>query len=300
MQPLEKMGKLGSLSYCRTALLATLTLLSFSAWAQPGPEWAHAYDLYQATNYEGSLAVLSSPSPNDAAALQLKGQNHFMMGDYKQASEALESACNLTPHSSVCWNWLGRAYGRRAETGNPITAPGNASKARQYFERAVQLDPANREAAGDLFDYYLEAPGFLGGGEQKAEALAAKMAGRDAAEAHYYRALIAERHKQYDTAEQHFRTALEIAPKQVGHLINLASFLAVRGRHKESDALFEEAAKIAPANPRVPFERASAYIKTMRNLGEARRLLQEYMRSPLTPNDPPKTEAEALLKKIGA
>ena len=35
------------------------------------------------------------------------------------------------------------------------------------FERAVALDPANREAVGDLFDYYLGAPGFLGGGANK-------------------------------------------------------------------------------------------------------------------------------------
>jgi hypothetical protein len=34
----------------------------------------------------------------------------------------------------------------------------------------VALDPANREAVGDLFDYYLGAPGFLG--SNKAESLA--------------------------------------------------------------------------------------------------------------------------------
>ena len=45
-----------------------------------------------------------------------------------------------------------------------FTATGLASKARQNFERAVQLDPQNREALSDLFEYYLEAPGFLGGG----------------------------------------------------------------------------------------------------------------------------------------
>ena len=28
----------------------------------------------------------------------------------------------------------------------------------------MELDPKNQEAVNDLFDYYLEAPGFLGGG----------------------------------------------------------------------------------------------------------------------------------------
>ena len=34
----------------------------------------------------------------------------------------------------------------------------------------MQLDPHNGEATGDLFDYYLNAPGMLGGGLDKAAA----------------------------------------------------------------------------------------------------------------------------------
>ena len=65
--------------------------------------------------------------------------------------------------------WLGRAYGRRAEISlQLITAPGFATKARQYFERSAQLNPYNLDAQSDLFEYYLEAPGFLGGGFDKA------------------------------------------------------------------------------------------------------------------------------------
>ena len=130
------------------------------------------------------------------------------------------------------------------------------------FERAVALDPANREAVGDLFDYYLGAPGFLGGGANKAEALAAKVAQRDPAEGHYYQAQLDEHRKEYDSAEQHLRTAVELAPRQVGRVIDLAKYLASAGRTKESDALFEQAERIAPENPRVIFERASAYVKS--------------------------------------
>jgi tetratricopeptide (TPR) repeat protein len=168
------------------------------------------------------------------------------------------------------------------------------------FEKAVALDPANRDALSDLFDYYLEAPGFLGGGADKAEALAAKVAQKDPAEGHYYQAQLAQRRKQYDSAEQHLRTALELAPRQAGRLIDLAKFLSMRGSNKESDALFDEAARIAPESPHLLFERAQAYVKANRNLDEARRLLQRYLQSPLTPNDPPKSEAQALLRKLGA
>jgi tetratricopeptide (TPR) repeat protein len=281
----------------RTAFL--LLILASAGWAE-SVEWTHARELYQRTRYEESLAVLVALHGKDASTLQLIGQNYFMLGEYKKATDFLERAVAAAPNSSACFLWLGRAYGRRAETSSPFTAPGYASKARQMFERAVALDPSNREALGDLFDYYLEAPGFLGGGEGKAEALAAKVAQRDPAEGLYYQAQLEDRRKQYDSAEQHLRRAVELAPRQAGRVIDLAKFLSTRGRTRESDALFEQAAKIAPESPQVLFERAQAYIKSGRNLDEARKLLERYLRSPLTPNDPPRSEAEALLKKIGA
>ena len=82
--------------------------------------------------------------------------------------------------------------------------------------------------------------------------------------------------------------------------IALAKYLSAHGRNKESDALFDQAEKIAPQDPYVIYERASAYVKGGRNLDEARRLLRRYLEAPTTPNDPPKSEAESLLRKIGA
>ena len=263
-------------------------------------EWAHAYDLYQRTNYEASIAILAGLPQADAATLQLAGQNHYMLGDYKKATESLEKAVALAPVRPETLHWLGRAYGRRAETSSVFTAPGFASKARQMFERAVAADPSNRDAVGDLFDYYLEAPGFLGGGENKAAALAEVVAKMEPAEGHYYLAQLDLRRKQFDSAEQHLRSALEIAPRQVGRFLDLATFLGNRGRDRESEALFEEAARLTPGDPKILFGRAKLYIQENRNLSEARKLLERYLQSPLTPNDPPRQEAQALLKKIGA
>jgi Tfp pilus assembly protein PilF len=221
-----------------------------------------------------------------------------MLGEYKKATESLEKAVALAPDDPQCVLWLGRAYGRRAETSNPFSAPGYATRARQMFERAVALDPSNKEASGDLFDFYLDAPGFLGGGHNKAEALAARVSQTDPAEGLYLQAQIDDRHNQYDSAEQKLRKALEIAPTQPGHFLELAKFLATRGRISESEAMFEEAARLSPNNPHQMFDRASLYIKQRRNLAQARALLERYLRLPLTPNDPPRDRAELLLKKI--
>lgn len=275
------------------------TLLLCSLAAAKSPEWEHARDLYHLTEYKQSLAVLVPLATKDADTLELIGQDYFMLGEYKKASEMLEKAVALEPGNAERVHWLGRAYGRRAETANPFAAPGYASKAREMFERAYALDPSNQEAVNDLFDFYLEAPGFLGGGLHKAETLAQHIAKLDAAEGHYALAQLNDKRKDYDAAERHLRRAAELAPRQVGRVLDLAKYLAKRGSLKESEAMFEKAARMAPNSPKVLFERASTYIKEQRNLDEARQLLERYLRSPLTPDDPPRVQAEALLKKAG-
>src|SRR6185369_3510659 len=177
-------------SAMRRILVTTAGVLLLTNVASPAEPlaWTRAHELYQRTDYAGSLKELLNTDERDAAILLLMGQNYFGLTEYKQATEALEKAVALAPTNPECALWLGRAYGRRAETSNPFSAPGFASKARQMFERSVGLEPANREAVGDLFDYYLGAPGFLGGGENKAEALASKVAQHDPAEGHYYQA----------------------------------------------------------------------------------------------------------------
>lgn len=289
-------------SAMRRIALNTAGFLLLAGVASPAESlaWTRAHELYQRTDYAGSLRELQGASERDAAVYLLMGQDYYGLAEYKQATDSLEKAVALAPANAECFLWLGRAYGRRAETSNPFSAPGFASKARQMFERAVALEPGNREAVGDLFDYYLEAPGFLGGGENKAESLAAKVAQRDPAEGHYYQAQLDDRRKQYDSAEKHLRAAMDLAPRQVGRVVALAKYLAAHGRTKESDALFDQAERIAPEDPHVIYERASAYVKSGRNLDEARKLLHRYLQSPITPSDPPKSEAQSLLRKIGA
>jgi Flp pilus assembly protein TadD len=281
----------------RICLFTFLTAVSLSAAT---PEWTRANSLYQRTEYQQSLAILEATSAKDAATLQLTGQDLFMLGEYKKASEAFEKAAALDPNNPKLTHWLGRAYGRRAETSNPFMAPGLASKTRQMFEKAVELDPTDKDALGDLLDFYMDAPGFLGGGMHKADMLAQLILKQDPAEGHYAQGLVADKKKEYATAEEQFRRAAELAPRQVGHVLVLARYLATHGHLKESDALFEQAARMAPNNPRVMFDRAATYIHENRETDTARKLLEQYMQSTLTPEDPPRERAEAMLKKLGS
>jgi len=278
----------------RFSLLFTTALL---VWAgSPGLE--EARKLYQLSEFEKSLAILQKLPQKDAAVWELIGRNYYGQADFKKATDALEKALAEDPNSSEINHWLGRAYGRRAETSSMITAPAYASKARQYFEKATKLNPANLEAQSDLFEYYLEAPGFLGGGFDKASLVAEQMSRINAGEGYWAQAKLAEKRKEYKNAEVHLREAIAAAPQQVGRLIDLAKLLTKQGRHQEADQSIAKAEEIAPNSPKLMFAKAELYVKSRRNLDIARELLKRYIGlTTLTPDDPPKADAEKLLKQ---
>jgi tetratricopeptide (TPR) repeat protein len=286
----------GERRFLMTKLIFGLLVTAALSWA--GPELERAQQLFQNTQYEEAVRLLNSAPTRDAATLALLGKCYYMQADFKKATGYLEQAVAQAPSFSEYHHWLGRAWGRRAETSSFLTAPGFASKARESFEKAVALNPRNLEAINDLFEYYLEAPGFLGGGMDKANALSERIQQLDRAEYFYAKARLAEKRKEFQTAEQQLRRAMETAPRQVGRILDLAKFLAQRGRFQESEAAFQKARQVAPDSPKVLFEQASTYVQSGRNLEIARELLNRYLNASLTPNDPPRSEAQALLKRI--
>jgi tetratricopeptide (TPR) repeat protein len=256
-----------------------------------------AQKLYNSTNFEQSLKVLQAIQPKDGPVFELMGRDYYMQADYRRATEVLDKAVQMEPANAEYALWSGRAWGRRAETSGPFTAPGYASRARQYLEKSVQLNPTNLDAQSDLFEYYLDAPGFLGGGLDKAQATAERMTQISPAEGQWAEAKLAEKRKQSRTAEAHLRRAVELAPQQVGKIIELARFLMRQGRYQEAEQSFDRADTMAPNSPRVIFGRASVYVEANRNLEIARELLKRYMTMDLQPDDPPKREAAKLLRE---
>jgi tetratricopeptide (TPR) repeat protein len=274
-----------------------LTFLFASVLFAAGPDLDQARKLYSLTDYEQSLKVLQAIPAKNAAVYFWIGRNQYMLGDYKKASEAFEKVVQAEPANSDAALWLGRAMGRRAETSSLFTAPAYAGKARTFFEKAVELNPRNLEALSDLFEYYLEAPGLLGGGFDKAQATAAKMAGIEPAEGYWAQAKLAEKRKEFRSAEEQLRRAIEASPQQIGRVLDLVRFLVRQERFQEADQSLAKAEKIAPNSPKLLYVKADSYIKQHKNLDQAKELLKRYMSSELTPDDPPRSDAAKLLRQ---
>ena len=284
----------GDRSNIVVAVLLLLSVVTFSRGASL--ELDRAQELYQRTAYQSALNILLPLSPKSAAVNALIGKTYYLDEQYKNSTTYLKKAVIEDPLNSSYFDWLGKAYGRRAEQSSFLTALGYARKTRESFEKAVVLDVTNQEALGDLFEYYLEAPGIVGGGIDKAENVASRIRGLNKVEGHYALARIAEKLKDGITAEREYRKAMQLAPGDIGRVIDLATFLSVHGRYQESETVFDSARQMAPDSPKLIYARAASYVRTGRNLPEARALIQRYIESQHSPDDPSRSEVERLLR----
>src|SRR5215472_19014728 len=126
-----------------------------------------------------------SAAPNDALAHNLLCRAYFSLGEWDRGIADCEKAVSLAPENSQFHLWLGRIYGEKADKSNFMTAAGLARRVRDEFEKAVHLNPKSVDARSDLAEFYLEAPGIVGGGRDKAQQQANSLLFLDPARAHW-------------------------------------------------------------------------------------------------------------------
>src|SRR5208337_4386902 len=127
-------------------------------------------DMLAAGRIDETIAALNGrlSSAPDAESANLLCRAYFTLEEWDRAESSCRKAVSLDPGNSRFHLWLGRVYGEEADRANFLAAAVLAGKVRGEFERAVQLNPKDVDARLDLAEFYLSAPGIVGGGEQKA------------------------------------------------------------------------------------------------------------------------------------
>ncbi len=170
--------------------------------------------------------------PDNAAAHLLLCRTY--LSELRGAEAAAE--CQAALHGglaqdSAAQDWAGRAFGMQAEHAGPIAGLKLAGRVRNAFQVAYRLNPRNPAAANDLGEYYISAPFIVGGGVDKAAALADSLQPNLPETAHRLRALIAEKRGDEPAAEREFQAATEVA-QSPGAYVDLACFYV---RQKQTD-----------------------------------------------------------------
>jgi tetratricopeptide (TPR) repeat protein len=285
----------------RTLLLAAAMLAGLPAASSPPPKTTPmpAQDLLNQGRVDDAIAQLQEriqKSPTDAEAHHLLSRAYLMIEAWDKAVPPAEQAVALQPDNSNYHLWLGRIYGRKAEHSIFFKAIGWARKCKSEFERAVELNANNVPARADLAEYYLEAPGFLGGGKDKAQIQAEQIAARDKAAGHMVRARVAEDDKDYNTAEREMWQAIADSNDPAGYWLDLASFYRRRDRLNDMENATNKAvAADKEKDPAILVQAAALLLRAGRNLPGAALLVRKALSSPVPADGAPSFQAHYLL-----
>lgn len=206
----------------RRLVAAVVAVLALPLLAQaPQPQQGAA--LFEQGRLEDAKRLLA-PLKNDPDALIVLGKVAMAQNDTEAAEGYLVKAVEKKPNSAEAHFWLGNVYGSQAQKANLFKKASLASKTRAEFETAVKLDPNFIDARLGLVDYYILAPGFMGGSEEKAMQQAAEIKKRDALQGHRAYARIYTRQKKTDLARTELINAVREQPQSPKAHNYLASF----------------------------------------------------------------------------
>lgn len=193
------------------------------------------------------------PATGPGAERFEQGRVLFDQGRYAAAAARFEEATAAQPQRSLYAQWLGRALGLAARDASLLARPGLAGRSRAALERAVALDPDNVGARSDLAAYYAAAPGFLGGGMDKARAQVAEIARRDPYLGEVRGGDLLLDTNRFDEAERRYAAAVRLDPRRTDARRRLGFLHARRGRFAEAFAEWDAVLAADPNQPQALF-----------------------------------------------
>jgi tetratricopeptide (TPR) repeat protein len=257
---------------------------------------------YEASDYAKAVHALQAAAakdPQNGDVHLLLAKSYLEMEQWDAAVKSAERAVAIDPQSSKFHEWLGRAYGEKADHAGPFSAIGLARKAGRGFEAAVQLDEGNFSARQALIEFDCSAPGFVGGGEEKASLHIQRLAELDAAEGHYAKGNCRRQKKDFVTADQEFTKALESGPRSAELIYDIGDYAVKRNQPNRLLAVASAGERVALGDSRRHFYRGVALVLKKENPGEAEHLLQEYaQKAPMRTGYPRPATAHAWLGQL--
>jgi tetratricopeptide (TPR) repeat protein len=248
-----------------------------------------AMDLYHYGKFQNAADIfsrLSLQDPKDAKLHIWLGRTFLKLRRWDAAIVELEKAVNLEPKNGETRLWLARAYGNKAAHVFVLRAFGWATKTRQEFETAAQLSPDNVDIRFDLLEFYVQAPGIVGGGKAKAEEQAREIARLKPRAGHTARAAIYESDKRWDQARRELTEATLKFPNDADGFVDLADFLLRRNDFEAAEATAKKALAIEGSIRSAKMLLAAAQVQLRRNVPGALTVLQELASGPLAERDP--------------
>lgn len=284
-----------------TALLLTGTCLAAST-VKHDDGLDEARRSFEASDYTKAIQLLQAAAAKEPANGDIQlllAKSYLELQEHDAAIHSAEKAVALDPQSSLYHEWLGRAYGEKADHAGWFSAISLAKKTHKEFEIAVDLDAKNFSARQALIEFDCSAPGMVGGGEDKAQPHIKELMELDAAEGHYAAGNCRRQKKDFAVADEEFTKALESRPKSVELIYDIGDYAAKREQVERLFSVAEAGERAAPNDPRAKFYRAVSLVLQNEKPEEAENLLREYAkRAPKRNGFPSPATAHAWLGRL--
>jgi tetratricopeptide (TPR) repeat protein len=257
-------------------------------------------ELLDAGRADEALRLLAPQATgHNAEALNYLCRAYFSLNDWDNAVRNCERAAQLEPANALYQLWLGRSYGEKANASlSPITAYALARRTVAAFITARALDRHNVAIARDLAEYYATAPAIVGGGSDKALALAAELAPEHPSDAAWVRAMVATNQNKYEQAEHEYSEAIRLDHDSAHTYLDLARYLRGRKIWDRFQQTVEHAIQSPRIQPTDRYDAAELLLNTNRNLAVAAQQMRAYIQSGHTEEAAPLFRAHFLLGEI--
>ena len=239
-----------------------------------------AVRLFESGKFDEAKTALEAIESKDAKSARAAFYLGRIAGHQRGLDEAIrwfKKAVDLEPTSSAHHMWLGDAYASKAQRAGVFEKPFLSRSIRKEIEKAVELDPSNLDARQGLVQFYVMAPGILGGSAQKAKEQAAEMAKRDAVRGHRMYAWIYTQEKDFAKAEQEYLAAVQTDPQQKELRYALGYFYQGQSKYDEAFAVFEELARLDPSDWPAYYQIGRTGVLSGKNLDRAEECFKTYI-----------------------
>lgn len=269
--------------------LGVCLIWSAAALLAAGPKAEEGVKLFESGRYGPARAALEAAAkedPKDARVPLYLGRIFLNANDPENAVAWLEKAIVLDPKSSETVLWLGRAYGTQAMKAGLLKQASLAGKVKKAFEKSVELDPGNIDGRLALIDYYLQAPGIMGGSVEKAREQAAEIARRDPMRGHRAQGRIAEYEKHFDVALVAYERAAKEFPGKREPFFWIAGHHSRQKQYGKAFDTMEKFLAEQPGDPSALFQIGAFAAASGERLDRGEECLKLYLQHSPKPDEP--------------
>jgi Tfp pilus assembly protein PilF len=218
--------------------------------------------------------------------------------DEKELGEAetfFENAIEADGKRAEYHNWYGNTLAGIASDANLFKQGMLAPRMKSAWEKAVALNPGYIEPRQSLIQFYLQAPGMMGGSVEKAREMAHEIKKLKPAEGHRQLGNIYSREKNWEAAEKEY---LAMVAADASYQLVLANYYTSQKHYAKAFELFESALKKNPDDMMATYQIGKTSALSGERLARGEECLKKYLAYQPKPNEPSHAGANMRLAQI--